>query len=332
VGELAPADAGVVPETPGGVNDAVPWYVRERPVLAALVDGAGAAGLDRDAVTILLDSRMVSAAVNTARDALSYALTALAAARRLGDPILEAEAEREVGGKYAQLHELDLADRHLGRALDLFLSLGDATGEAHTLRTLGYAAILREQADRAIDLYLQSVQAARRASTAVLAAALADLGWAFARFGRYRDAIEPTEDALRIAREDGIPYLEPIVLPTLAVARAKTGSAEQAVGLFEEALSLLRAHGNRSGELDVLADDGDALSELGDPGGARRVWTGYLRLVEVTDTQESVSDLAVSGRTRQAEVTSGPVLSTALRTTVRSRRSTSPKSTGCIAP
>src|SRR5262245_14297212 len=90
---------------------------------------------------------------------------------------------------------------------------------------------------------------------------LGNLGSAYARIGRIRDAIECDEQALAIARETGNRNDEGLWLGNLGSSYADLGQAQQAIAHYEQALAIARETGNRNHEGSWLVNLAEILRD-----------------------------------------------------------------------
>ena len=199
-----PAVPGAQQESVADEDRALAWLRAERQVLMRVVGYAAGAGFDAHAwqlpwaLTDFLDRD------GHWHDWAASQRTALAAARRAGDVTAQAQAHRHLARACFQLQELDAAEEHLDRALELQRRLGTPTGQAgvsldvcrlHEQRG-DYAAALRS-AELALTLY-RSAQ--HRIGEAI---ALNHVGWYHALQGYYPAALLYCEQALELCVQSG---------------------------------------------------------------------------------------------------------------------------------
>jgi hypothetical protein len=99
--QIPQPDEGIAPETPADVDRATAWYARHRIVLHAVVRAAADAGMHEAVASIVLGWQPMSGAIERCDDILPFSQLGLRSAQALGIPVLEAEAERDVGTKAA---------------------------------------------------------------------------------------------------------------------------------------------------------------------------------------------------------------------------------------
>ena len=215
--------------------------------------------------------------------------TALAAARRHGDPGGQARVHWETGLVRIRLGRYDDALSHLSLALGLYRRLGDAPGQAHV--HLGLAQMFNQQrrradavghAERALDLY-------RRAGDRLgEAEALNDAGWYSAKAGDHERALGYCQQALEQHQEAGSRPLEANTLDSVGYIHHQLGHYPEAIAAFERSLSLLRRLADGYHEAVVLTHLGDTMLATGDSRGARDAW--HQALVFLDDTSDPRAD------------------------------------------
>nr|WP_236051678.1 tetratricopeptide repeat protein [Nonomuraea cypriaca] len=153
---LASPRAGVCVTGFAGTDEAMAWFADKRPALLAALDLAADLGLDRHvcwlagALFVFLHRR------GRWHDRAETQRAAVAAARRLGDPVEEARACRNLAAALADLGRFDDAHHHLDAALEQDVPSGQAW--THYFRNLVYGfqgreADALEAARRAHDLF-----------------------------------------------------------------------------------------------------------------------------------------------------------------------------------
>lgn len=218
VGDLEGPEPGVHAETFGSADDAHEWYDHKRADLIATLYRACELGLDGAAAHIAIDWRPMNQALDPAADTQPYAIVALAAAERHGDPVLEAELHRDVGGRAGRLRDFDVSTAHLEKAILAFRAAEDLIGEANTLRNLGASAMIQGDMTLAHQYAREGLVVARAASSPqVLAVALRAVAWHLTELGRYDEAELSLTEALDLTQSLGLSYLESEIRGELAV-------------------------------------------------------------------------------------------------------------------
>jgi tetratricopeptide (TPR) repeat protein len=270
---LAPAQPGVTVEWLDDRTQALDWFIAERPVLLAAVEFAAATGRDQYAwqlawtLTVFLDSR------GFWHDWVASQSSAVAAARRLADPLAQARAHRVLGVAYLRLSRYHDAYEQLQSALDAYRQAGDDAGLAHTHVNLGglmgrqnnYAEVLAH-AQEALRLY-RSVD-----DRTGIADSLNGVGWAYAHLEDYEPALTYTQQALEQFQQIKAPYREADVWTNLGYIHTCLHHREEAVTCYQQAIELFRQQGDRYFEAKVLTDLGDSHRAFDDSDSAATAW------------------------------------------------------------
>jgi tetratricopeptide (TPR) repeat protein len=275
------ARPGVTPERPPDHAAAMAWFAAEYPVLRDAIDLAAAAGFDdhawRLAWTLLyfLDRR------GHWHDWTAVQRTALAAARRLGDPTAQATCHRLLALAQIQLGRYAEADAHLRRALARYADTGDRAGEAYTRIHLGMAASRQGRYADALAHAEQALELFRAAGhRAGQALALNNVGWLHAQLGDHRRALRRCAEALALQEEVGNSDDQAATWDSLGYAHHHLGDHDQAFACYQRALDLRREIGDRYGQANTLTHLGDVRQAAGDPVGARDAWRAAVAILE----------------------------------------------------
>ncbi len=271
----------VVPDRPADREAALTWFTAERPVLLGIIRGAAEAGFDRHVwqqswtLANFLEMR------GHWGDWVEAQTEALAATERLGDQRAQAKVHNGLGIAHAHLGQLEEAQAHYLRALDLFGRFGDAGGQARVSMNICWS--LEARGDRG-----QALAYARRAgelyqaagSKTGLADALNGIGWLHALGGEHELALEHCELALVLQQEVGSRLGEAATWDSLGYAHRHLGHHTRAIACYERSVALYREYGDRYRQADVLHHLGDAHAAAGDPGAAHAAWLRSLSLLE----------------------------------------------------
>lgn len=177
------------------------------------------------------------------------------AARRLErdpsvDPEVEAALRTAVGATYLGLTELDKAEIHLERALEIQTRVhgDDHLTVGETLHYLGWLALWRQQLDRAEEMIRRALDIMRRRlppDDPRLADVLQDLGVVLQQAGKLDEAeralCEALEESRRSPRSSKIETA--LVMSRLGTVVALGGRYDEAEALQREALAVFRAAG-----------------------------------------------------------------------------------------
>jgi tetratricopeptide (TPR) repeat protein len=116
-----------------------------------------------------------------------------------------AKAHERIGASYYYLDDLDKSNTHYYKALLLFDSLGDLSGEALTLNNLGWNYRVQEKNDLAISCFLRSLEIyEQRGDWEHVQGVLNNLGTAYRREpGMEKEALEVYKKSLKINQNTG---------------------------------------------------------------------------------------------------------------------------------
>ncbi|MFF3848210.1 BTAD domain-containing putative transcriptional regulator [Streptomyces sp. NPDC002328] len=279
-----PAPEGVHLEPLADDDRALAWLTAEHAVLLAVVETAAASGQERIACQLAWSLEPFFDRRGHWHDGLAVQRTALAAARRLADPALEARGLRGLGRAEGRLGLHADAVPRLERALELFARLGDDTGRAHTHRSLGYE---REQLDdlpgalRHNRLALELFRAL--GDRAAQASVLNSVGWYHALLGEHEQALAHCFEALPMLQALGDRFGQAATWDSIAYVHQHQGRHPHALLGYRNALALLRDLGAPYIEADILVRVGDTHRATGDLDGARTAWEQALALLRELD-------------------------------------------------
>jgi DNA-binding SARP family transcriptional activator/tetratricopeptide (TPR) repeat protein len=279
---LPPPLPGVLPADVADRDQAMAWFDAEVRVLLALIGYAEAHGFDSYAWQIPWALGPFFHRRGRWRDYVASQQTALAAARRLGDPLARAHAHYLLGHAQAQLDDYDAAEPHVHQALNMFRDLGDRDGEAVVLNGL---ALMLEKQGRYEEALAYAVDALRMLKAVghwwTQATLENGVGWLYAHLGQYTDALTYCQRALSLHRESGHRGGAADTLDSLGYIYLHLGDLTQAKAHYEQAIEAYRELGAVFGEGNSLAGLGDVLASEGQPEAAR---AAYLEAVAVLDT------------------------------------------------
>jgi len=300
---FAPARPGVVPETLGDLGAAWQWYDTEHAALLASVRAAADAGFHTHAWQIPWALANLAFRKGHWHDLIDTNLTALTAARHLGDQAACAFAHRVLGRAYTRLGDYPQARRQLRQALELFQEIGDQVGQAHSHRGLAWLLEREGRVDEALDCARRALDLCRAADhRSGQAYALNTIGWLHTRQGDHEQALAACAEALELHREVGDRDGEATTLESLGHTHEHLGHHAEAVACYQRALPLLREHGSRYFEADTLTHLGDTHRAAGDDAAARAAWQQALAILD--DLRHPDAD-AVRAKLRDAGETSG---------------------------
>jgi DNA-binding SARP family transcriptional activator/tetratricopeptide (TPR) repeat protein len=311
---LPPPQPGVLPADLADRDQAMAWFDAEVRVLLALISYAEANGFDTYAWQIPWALSPFFHRRGRWRDYVASQQTALAAARRLADPVARAHAHHLLGHAQAQLEDYDAAEPNVHQALGMFRDLGDRDGEAVVLN--GLALMLEKQGryEQALAYALDALRMLKAVGHWWTQATLENgVGWLYAHLGQYSDALTYCQRALSLHRESGHRGGAADTLDSLGYIYLHLGDLAQARAHYEQAIEAYRELGAVFGEGNSLAGLGDVLASEGHPDAARGA---YLEAVAVLDTLPH--PLADEVRAKLRALDAQPDTVTEAVTTVRS--------------
>jgi tetratricopeptide (TPR) repeat protein/transcriptional regulator with XRE-family HTH domain len=281
---LEPAAAHVQPEDLAGEDQAMGWLRAEHQVLMRAITYAASEGLDSHAWQLPWVLTDFLSRDGHWQDWAASQRSALAAALRLDDVAAQAQAHRYIGRACSQLQDLDAAQDHLSRALELQRQLGNPVAQAsasldlaHLHEQRGNLAGALESAQLALSVY----QSERYQLGEALA--LNNVGWYHALLGNYPEALRWCRQALKLCTQVGYTMGEGHSWDSLGFAHQNLGQSAQAITCYERALDIYRQLSVRYDEARVLSRLGDISHNAGDRSGARRAWQAALQILAELD-------------------------------------------------
>jgi tetratricopeptide (TPR) repeat protein len=281
----------VVPADDTGIGDrdeALSWFVAERPVLLGTVTLAAEAGLAELACQL---AWLVSGFLHLRgrwQERADALRTALAAAQRSDDRVWQARIHRDLAGALSWLDQFDEALIHTERALELHAELGDEIGAARTHRSAcllmerwGRYEQALEHARRSLDLYTRNDDLAGRAY------AFNGVGWYQTLVGSYADALDNCRRAVSLLGQLGHLSGEANAWDSLGYAHHHLGDHVEAIRCYQRAVKLCQDIGDRYFEARSLDHIGDALNALGRAEHARRSWRRCLAILDEMQPAEA---------------------------------------------
>lgn len=261
---LAQAPVTAMPGSFATYAEALSWLETERSNLVAVLRAAAAAGRDADVWRLTYVMYPYFFLRGSTDDWIETHELALAATRRLGEPLAEADI----------LFGLGVACRRLGRykesvgyqqeALTSYRVAGDIPGQITTLTNLGIAfrrlGRYREALDhqeRALALYADSPDRHGEAAT------LTNLGIVHERLGHYRKSLDYHARALCLACEVKDRRAEAMTLTNIGIVHERLGEFHDALRHHRQALSLAHDIGDQHVEGHTMNNIGVVLNRMG---------------------------------------------------------------------
>ncbi|MDQ7904245.1 BTAD domain-containing putative transcriptional regulator [Phytohabitans sp. ZYX-F-186] len=274
------------------VDGALDWLESERAnLLAAVHQVAETPALPAAAATSLARALFAFFHVRGyLNDWVEVNEVARAVARRAGDPIAEAHANRDLGAAFEVRGEYQKALGCLREALDRYAAAGDRAGEAACLNGLGtvYDSLGRlAEAAEALERSLAIVrgQGDRHAQ----AISLNNLGDVYCGLGSYDRAAASLREALAIFRDNGNRRSQAAALNNLAQVHEREGRYPEAQACYEESYAMFVDLGVSIGQATVLAQLGRVHRLRGRHGEALERLGTALELAEKIDERRSAA-------------------------------------------
>jgi tetratricopeptide (TPR) repeat protein/transcriptional regulator with XRE-family HTH domain len=246
-------------------EQAAAWLETERPNLQAAADYAAVNGWASYAVQIPGAMSGFLTAHDHCDQSAALHQTALAAARKAGDRIGEADALSELGLGQQETGDYPAATASLERALALYCDVGDLPGQAYALNQLGFLHAVTGDYAAAAASHQQALALARDASDRLAEAdSLQGLGVVQQLTGDHPAAAASQQQALTLFRDLGNLQAQAYTLNGLGMVQQGTGDYPAAVASQKQALTLFRDLGDRRGQAFALNDLGLVQQETGD--------------------------------------------------------------------
>ncbi|MEU3256176.1 BTAD domain-containing putative transcriptional regulator [Streptomyces sp. NPDC006997] len=289
-------------------DQAVDWCETERPGLVAAVHQAAAAGLPGIAWRLPAALWGFFYLRSHLQDWHDTTRAGLAAARASDDEEGVSWALKDLSNALRSLGRHEEAISALRDALVLYRKTGDVKGRASAMANMG-------------DIYLQagqfrkSVEYSRRglALYRLLGGdpwsegiGLANLGDAYQRLGRFDDAVTCLEEAMTVLRASGNRWVEGVALDFLGTVRHRLGRHDDAVAAYRQALEAHRDVSNQWGEGHTLGHLGEVLLSVGRPEEARMTWRRALKIFGELDHPDAEQILVNLRRLDGHPSTPGP--------------------------
>jgi DNA-binding SARP family transcriptional activator/tetratricopeptide (TPR) repeat protein len=278
---LAAPAPGVVPAEMADKDQAMAWFEAEVPVLLALIGFAEAQEFDVYAWQLPWALGPLFHRRGWLQSYVAIQQTALAAARRLDDPLALAHTYYLLGNAQGHMGDYDAAEANYHQALDLFRELSDRANEGVVLNGLASMLEKQERYPEALAVALDALRMLKAAGHWWTQANLENgVGWLYAHMGQYEDALAHCQRALSLHRESGNRVGAADTLDSIGFVHLHLGDLPQAQTHYQQAIDAYREIGTMFGAGNSLAGLGDVLLRSGDLEGAR---SRYLEAAAVLD-------------------------------------------------
>jgi len=205
--------------------------------------------------------------------------TALAAARRAGDRLGEADTLAELGIRQRETGDYPAATASLAGALVLYGDAGDLPGQANVLNELGFLHVLTGDYPAAATSHQQALALFRDLGHMLgQAYALNDLGVVQQETGDHAAAAASQQQALALFRDLGHLLGQAHALNDLGLVQQETGDYPAAAASHQQALALFADLGNRLGQAEALNRLGELATRTTDTPQARKHHTQALAI------------------------------------------------------
>ena len=278
---VAPPRPGVSPEILTCAADAQEWFAAERQVLLAAIGQAEEAGFETYAWQLPWAVWLFFDREGYWHDQVAIQLTAIGAAKRLGDRAAQAHVYRDLSATYSRLGSLAEARVYCTQALDLHHELGDRLGEARAHNDImilaerqGRMAEALGHAQLALALYRQE------GYEPGLAKMLNGVGYIHAQLGEYQQALEFCQQALSMNRGRGDPLNEGATWDSVGYVLFHLGRFDEAISHIRTALRTIEGMAGGYYQTTMLVHLGDVYHATGDLDQARQAWEQALAILE----------------------------------------------------
>jgi tetratricopeptide (TPR) repeat protein/transcriptional regulator with XRE-family HTH domain len=239
------------------LGQAAAWLEAERANLHAAADYAAAHGRSRHAIVISVAMSGFLSVRGHWDQSDAVHQSALAAARRAGDRLGEADALTTLGALQRDTADYPAATASLAQAVALYRDLGDQSGQAHALGQTGFLRALTGDYPAATASYQQALALARSAGDRHGQAwTLNGLSLVQQLTGDHPAATASQLQALALFGDLGDLHGQAYALNSLGVVQEETGDYPAAAASQRRALALFRDIGHRLGQAHALNDLG----------------------------------------------------------------------------
>ncbi|MDY7085986.1 MAG: BTAD domain-containing putative transcriptional regulator [Actinomycetota bacterium] len=270
---LAPPRSGTVPESFPDARQALDWFTAEQTNMVSALQHSAAHGLDTYTWQLAWTMRTFLGRRGHWVEQAAVTGTALAAAERLGDPLLRARTHHQLGTTCTRLGRFDEAERELCRGLELFREAGHQVGQARAHHHLSYLFERRQLFDRSLAHAGQALDLYRRAGHRNGEAhALNGVGWYSAQLGDHSQALARCREALELFQKLDDRPGQASTWDSLGFVLHGLGDHTEAVACYRDAVGLFQSLGDRYNEAGSLTRLGDTYHAAADRAAARRAW------------------------------------------------------------
>jgi tetratricopeptide (TPR) repeat protein len=277
---VPPEEAGR-PMRFAGYDQALTWFDDERHNLATIQDSAARAGLHRRVWQLASVQKEFCIVRQQFDDFLAVQQLAVVVARAAGDQAAEALMLSGLGSVYWRMGRLDEAEDNCLRALQIYRTVVDPSGEGSALIDYASVECQRGNHEHGVALLTQALdllhgEDARRAR----AIALQNRGVLHLRLGNLAQAFADTHHALPIYRQLDDRRGEALAIGNLAWFHLVDTDLDRAFELYREQEHLALLTSDTFVQADALMGTGETHATAGHFDQARHAWQKALHLFE----------------------------------------------------
>ncbi|OIK02859.1 hypothetical protein BIV25_01255 [Streptomyces sp. MUSC 14] len=283
----SPPLTGVPTEGPGrptgftSYDEGLMWFDSERQNLTAIQESAARAGLHRLVWQLALIQREFHTIRHQFDDFLAVQQIAVVAAQASGDQSAEALMLSGLGSVYWKTDRLDEAEDSCLRALQIYRTVVDPSGEGLALVEYGAVQGQRGNNEGGVALFTQALDLLQGDDTRrARATALQNRGVLQQRLGNLAHAVADTRQALAIYRQLGDRRGEALAIGNLAWFHLVDADIDSAFDLYREQQRIALLLDDTFLQADALFGVGETHATAGHFDEARHSWQDSLRLFE----------------------------------------------------
>ena len=293
--------AGVAEVRLRDADEARSWCHAELPVLSAAVSCAASAGFAAHAWQLAWAIEAIPDQWRQWKERVAHGEIALAAAGQARDTAGQAYAHRHVGRSLTVGGHPQQARDHLQKAQVMFCRLGDRANQAETEIALALCLLILNEPTRSLARGWHALRLSRvHGNSTWQAAALEQMGRAYAALGQGQRGLAACEQALEIASgidEPFILFVRADALDSMGLAYHYLGRHDEAIASYRQALSIQHSMGETWLTAFPLDHLGDTYLATGDRDAARASWEqavsviDYAQLPGADEIRQKVRDL-----------------------------------------
>jgi tetratricopeptide (TPR) repeat protein len=272
---------GCVPGPVADADAAMAWFDAEHTCLLAAQRLAAEQGWHREVWQLAWSLSAYHRRRGRVRDDGDVWRAALAAAERLDDPTVLAQAHKRLGGMLSRSGDYQQGLAHLHQALTYLAAAGDLAGQIDTHQALTVLWSTTGEAEKALASAQDALRLASTGGDPVWEAdALNAVGMCEAELDRFPAAREHCEQALRLQRAHHNGEGEAETLDSLGYLNHRSGRHATALDYYQQALDAYERLNFDYQKADTLERIGETHLALGDRARATETWRQAIGLYE----------------------------------------------------